>query len=378
MVANMNKDFLIVDIDSKNVTVMIATKKNGNVFAVKNELVKSYSGFYEGQILNKNELSNTVVSLLETLKVSSKKLPKDVYISVPSEFSSAKQSKVTVNFDRERIVVDDDIKYLMEKGCNFQSKGYRCINKSVIELRTNKNAGAFFDIRGMHASKIYGKISYIYAEDSYINYMIALMKRFKFKTIKFISTPWAQGMSLLDENKRTSPYIIIDIGYLSTSIMIGKAEGVLDLTTICTGSAEVVADMFEVVDLPFDTLEEFLYDMDFTMNYAEIGNAVFHGYEIDTLFMYQIVESRIKVILETLSEVIGVNIMKIPEYSPIYITGYGLAVIRGFAKIAEEHFGKKVEVVSSNMPKYKELTKVNIASMMQLINDYYTKRNTYY
>ena len=373
----MNKDFLIVDIDSKNVTTMISTKKSGNVFAVKNELSKSYSGFYEGEFLNKNELGNTIVTLLETFKMSSKKLPKEVYISVPSEFCSVKQAKVNVNFDRERVVVDDDIRYLIEKGCNYQSKGYTCVNKSVIELRTNKNGGAFFDIRGMKASRIFGKISYIFAEDKYVNYIITILKRFKFKSIKFISTAWAQGMGLLDENRRTAPYMIIDIGYLSTSIMIGKAKGILDLTTICTGSAEVVADMYEMVDLPFEMLEEFLYDMDFTMNYAEIGNDVFHGYEIDTLFMYQIVESRIRLILETIKEIIGVNIMKIPEYSPIYITGYGLAVIRGFAKMAEEYFGKRVEILASNMPKYKDLKKVNIASMMQLINDKYTKRNTY-
>ena len=114
------------------------------------------------------------------------------------------------------------------------------------------------------------------------------------------------------------------------------------------------------------------------MNYAEIGVEVFKGYEIDTYYLYQIVKSRIDLIFDLIREVIGYNLEKVPEYSPIYLTGYGLSGIRGINRILEDKIGKSVELISSNFPKFRELSKVNIASLMQLINGYYNKRVTYY
>ena len=62
----MQKDILIIDVDSKKITGLVGTKKSAGIFSVKNEIHKNYSGFCEGEFLNVTEVSDTIITILET------------------------------------------------------------------------------------------------------------------------------------------------------------------------------------------------------------------------------------------------------------------------------------------------------------------------
>ena len=44
----MQRDILIIDVDSRKITGLVGTKKSAGIFSVKNEIHKNYSDFAKG------------------------------------------------------------------------------------------------------------------------------------------------------------------------------------------------------------------------------------------------------------------------------------------------------------------------------------------
>ena len=63
-------------------------------------------------------------------------------------------------------------------------------------------------------------------------------------------------MYLLSDTKRENPSIIVDCGYLSTSVSITKGNGLLSLNSFSVGGAQVTSDLSECLKISYNEAEE--------------------------------------------------------------------------------------------------------------------------
>ena len=161
--------------------------------------------------------------------------------------------------------------------------------------------------------------------------------------------------------------MIIDVGYLSTSVALGKGDGILDLKAFSMGGAHIAGDICEALGVEFELAEEAKRLVDLNLNYARGIVLVSNGEEaINASDACEITKSRLDLFAETFAEIFDMLEGVIPSYMEIYLTGEGIAAVRGAKKYLSEQLGKNLEILTPKLPgfvKPEDSTKASVLLM---------------
>ncbi len=342
------KDIAVLDVTSRLISVIIGTKRAQSVFGIKSIVEKAHQGYENGEWFDKEDtLQVAKDTLIEGMKGAASRT-KRLFISVPAEFCTVMTKEVSITLDRHRKVGDDDVAYLLKSGNVFDADNYVTINTSAIYFAIDNVDKLFSDVRGMEATRIEACVSYMLCEKSYVEMFDGLASALGFNDVRYISSAWAECMSLFEKEQRDNAYVLVDIGYLSSSVSIAKGEGILELKSFSMGGAHISADIFEALEVPFELAEDAKRLVDINLNYADdavlVGNA---DYSINASDACEIAKARIDVFADIIAEILDDVEL---SYLPIYLTGEGIAPMRGAKKYLSEQLGKNIEIVTPKLP----------------------------
>ncbi len=345
------KDIVVLDVTSRLISAIVGVKKAQSVFGIKSVAEKEHPGYENGQWFDLDDTVNTVKATLSEAMRAADSGSKRLFIGVPAEFCSAVSKDVSINLDRRRRVVDDDVDFLLEKGNDFDKNEYVCANTSAVYFAINGEEKLYTDVRGMYAESVEACVSYMLAEKRFVDIFDKVAADLGFKDVKYIVSNWAECVSLLDSEQRESLYALIDVGYLSSSVTLAKGEGVLDMRSFSLGGGHICADIFNALDVPFELAQEAKRLIDINLNYAEdailIGNGEKSVYAIDAS---DIVKARLDIFADIISGIFKNFSEDMPPYLPVYLTGEGIASMRGAKKYLSEQLGKNIEILTPKLP----------------------------
>ncbi len=346
------KDIAVLDISSRLISAIVGMKKTQCVFGIKAVSEQEYSGFEEGQWYDEEETRRVASSVLKDAMYKAESSTKRVFIGVPAEFVAVQTEEVEIALDRERKVIDADIDYLIEKGKkNLNLEGLEIINSSAISYTIDGADKLYSDVRGLTASKVGGIITYILCVKPFIELFNGVCSTLGFKEIKYISTAWAEGITLFESEERDNMYAIADIGAISSSVMIGMGEGIVDMESFSCGGQYISADMCEELDVEFSQAEKARELVDLNLSYSEDamlvadGENIIYGAEAKEFTMERL-DYFAQIIEEFLTD------FDFPSYAPVYITGEGIAAIRGVKKYMSAQLGRTVDIKAPKLPGY--------------------------
>lgn len=345
------KDIAVLDVGSRLISAIVGVKKAQSVFGIKAVQDKEYAGFENGEWLDEADTSSAAVSVLRDAMLASESRTKRVFIGVPAEFTAAITKEVSVTLDRERRVVDADVDYLIKKGEAFDDDSYVLINSAPVSFTIDTSDKIYSDARGLTAGELKGLISYILCEKSFVKKFDAVVSSLGFKEIKYVSSAWAEGIAMFEKEERDNVYALADIGFISSSVLIGSGEGILDLKSFSLGGGHISADMCEYLDVDFELAEKARDLVDLNLGYAE--DAILVADQDTSIFGSEACEI-VRAKLDTFAEIIGGIVEKsgLPSYAPVYLTGEGIAAIRGAKKYLGAQLGRTVEIIAPKLPGY--------------------------
>jgi len=192
----------------------------------------------------------------------------------------------------------------------------------------------------MYASGVEACVSYMLAENRFLSVFDKFAAELGFTDVRYISSSCAECISLLDEEQRESVYMLVDVGYLSTSVSLAKGEGILDLKSFSLGGGHIAADICDALDVPYDMALEAKKLVDLNLNYSE--DEILVGDEnssVPAAFVCRIVKNRLDVFADMLLRILDGIKDEAPSYMPVYLTGEGIAPMRG----AKKYLGEKLE-----------------------------------
>ena len=364
------KDIAVLDVNSRLVTAIVGAKRAQSVFGIKAMAEKQHQGYENGEWFDAKETVELAKSvLIESMKESDSRTKK-LFIGVPAEFVAVVTKEVSIRLDRRRRVIDDDIAYLLKKGDDFDSNKYLTINTSAIYYSLDDEDKIYNDVRDMEAQKVDACVSYMLCEKSFVDMFDEVASSLGFTDVKYVATCWAECMALLEKEQRDNVYMLIDAGYLSSSVCIAKGEGILDMKSFSVGGAHICADIFEALEVPFDMAEEAKRLVDLNLNYSDEAVLVSDGENIVyALDACEIAKSRLDVFVEVLAGIFKDIEDDAPSYMPVYITGEGIATMRGATKYLSEQLGKNIEIITPKLPGFAKPEDCSKASLLVMADN---------
>ena len=364
------KDIAVLDVNSRLISAIVGSKRAQSVFGIKSLVEKQHQGYENGEWFDKDDTVDIAKSVLLDAMKSAESRTKKLFIGVPAEFVTVVTKEVGIRLDRQRRVIDDDIDYLLKKGDDFDTDKYLTINTSAIYYSVNGDEKIYSDVRDMEATGVDACVSYMLCERSFVKTFDEVASALGFTDVRYVATCWAECMSLLEKEQRDSVYMLIDIGYLSSSVCIAKGEGILEMKSFSMGGAHICADIYEALDVPFDMAEEAKRLVDINLNYNDEAVLVGDGenvvYAADAC---EIAKNRLDVFADVISDIFKEIEEDAPSYVPVYLTGEGVASMRGAKKYLSEQLGKNIEVVTPKLPGFVKPDDCSKASLLVMADN---------
>lgn len=343
----------VLDIGSKKISAYVGKDSVNMQLAVVARGECEYAGFVEGNFLEPDKLAQCITEAL--IKLPNSSSIKKVTVGLPGEFCFGSVQDIQHSLDRRRKILDSDILELHSKGVSkLQKPDVQVINIQPIAYMLDKTTRTL-NPEGMTASSILGRISYTLCHTHYTNKISDILKSLGVVEVEFCSSVVAESLFLLNEAQRDKGAILVDCGYLTTTVAILKGDGLLAQCSFSVGGAHIAADFYTYMDIPFDIAEKLKQDIKLSLAYKEDDcyevTQNFIKYKYSCKLINAIATERINAVANTIKEILKTHDTSVQNYN-IYLTGGGFSFVRGAKDIFSKAIGKNVEVLAPNVQEY--------------------------
>ena len=366
----MSQDMVaVLDIGSSSVRIVVGKRGINGTFNILGKGESEYSGYVDGEFLDTNELASAINIAKINAETNSGMEIHDLFVGVPGEFSLSEVKLVSQNYPKKIKISQENINdlFLKADGHEFEST-HTLISCSGIYFVLSDNRRVINPL-GEKSSRLSASISYIWADNTFIEIINSILSEQGIQNCEYLSTPLAEGLYLLDENQREKYAIIIDCGYISTSVSLVRGKGLLMLNSFSLGGGHISADLQQCLHIPFASAEQLKSKVVLSISPAQsdvyevqIQNKMV---PVSMQMTNSIVCARIDMIASAINKCLNLCKEEHPEYIDVYLTGGGISYIRGAKDQLSKSIGRNVKLL---IPKDSQMSKAYLSSTLGLLD----------
>ena len=342
------KQCVIVDIGSASIVTLIGERGVNNSFKLLGKGEVSYDGFANGKFFDPQNVKNVIAMSISQAEMSSGIKVDEVYVGVPAEFCNIRCEECELQFGRSKKIRYQDFYALMELGAK-KHPTYSVINNCVIYFTTDKGKRLINPL-GVHTSSLAAKTCYVYAENNFLDFIGGIFNDIGISNVHYISSTLAEMLYLMSPSMRDKYAILVDIGYITTSVAVGQGDGLLFLNSFSLGGGHITGDLAQILKMPFTQAESLKRKVVLNWQASESDTYEVMGKDFITTYSAkaanEIVEARLEIIAKYINKCLERCKYELPEYLPVLLTGGGINYIKGARDFMSRKLGRKVQLVS--------------------------------
>ena len=348
----MKNNFVaILDFGSGKITCMAASKlSDSGEFLIKAVGQASYSGFDEKGFFEPNLLESAIRQAVSQVEGKMKCDIKELYVGVPGAFCALMTSEASSTFHSRKKIDQDDIDELVKKADIYKSNDdfAPLAGKPVYYILDG--AIKTFNPIGAIANKLTALVSFSFMKRSFRNAIAPILIDMGINKVYYLNACEAQAAYLSNFNPRDGYSIVIDIGYITTNVMLCGGNGLLFQKTFALGSGYFASDLRLVIGCDFEFAMSALEKVNLNLE-VKAGDAYsINGRVIEATQTNAVVKERIGQIANYVVKSFQMCDKEIPVNTPVILTGGGLAYLRGGVDCLAQHLGKRVQLYTSVNP----------------------------
>lgn len=359
----------VLDVGSSKLSVLIGKQGLNNNLNVLASTERKYAGYYNGEFVEPENLQDDVCAVLSEAEQNIGKRIGKLFVGIPADFCICRTKTFMQNFGEKRKIIESDIMEIYQHANELKNNDdFILITCSPIYFVLDDGRKCLNPI-GEKTSRINGEISYIYAEKSFISTINVILRKFGIKSVEYLSSTLSENLYLLDNKNKDESYIVVDCGYISTSVSISKGNGLTLLNSFSVGGGQIVGDLSECLQITYAEAEELKKQI-----ILSVIPELAEGYEIkkpskSVLIPMNkandVVCARLDMICSLINKCLQ-NISKTELYKMnFYLTGGGICFIKGAKDYLSKYFGVNIEILN---PQDLQMTKPNYSSALGLLD----------
>ena len=368
----------VLDVRSSEVTVVVGERGVNNTFVFKASRTEPYDGYDESAFFDTEKLAdalNRAVSAVE--RICGERIRK-LYVGVPGAFTRVIPREQVIGFPKRRTVGNRDLTALFASG-REPVEGYRFIRATSMIYVTSDDRRVINPV-GLTSVSLSGVLSYFYCSDTFANTMESIFSPMKIE-LAYLPTEYAMASYLIPSETRDEYALFLDVGYMSTSLCVILGNGVLAQRTYFVGKGQIAALLMQRFDVSYEAACALLAKANlFARTNAGNTEVMLEGviYEISTDELVDTVKEGLDSICEEIGGFLEECSSRELDFKPLYVTGEGLADIRG----ALEHISRRVsrvcEQLTPNLPYYNKPAMSSRIALSYIAYDDHRKRAFFY
>ena len=363
------KSVAVLDVRSSEITVFVGERGVNNTFVFKANRSEPYDGYEDGKFYNVKGLAEAVFKALTSVEHMCGERIKELFVGVPGEFCAVVPKEQNVGFSKKRKITQKDVETLYASGAG-DLNGYRLIRATSMIYVTADNRRVVDPI-GLPSTSLSGVLSYFYCSDYFADVMHAMFKTTRI-ALRFLPTEAAMASYLIPPETRDEYALFLDVGYLSSSILVLLGGGVKAQKSYWTGRAQIVVLIMERLNVPYDVAGALLARANLFARGGE-GKVEFNyrgnPYEIDTDLLIETVKEGLDGLCEPISEFLEGCSGREFDYRPLYVTGEGITDIRGALEYVSKRINRICEEVAPDLPYYNKPAMSSRIALMDMAQD---------
>ena len=347
----MRESRVIIDIGSSQLVTLVGERGVNSTINIIGRGDFSYAGFQNGEFLEPESLKFAIANSISNAEMTSDTKISEIIIGVPGEFCRVVTKPVTLNFPKAKKITSIDVENIFRTGNDFDNDPYyELINHSVVYYDLD-NTSRVIDPVSMKAQKITGQISYTLASRYFVSIMRSIFSELKIRINGFVCNMLAESLHLFEPSVRDKYVILVDCGYISTSVALSRGNGLLALNSFSLGGGFITSDLSQCLKIGFSEAERLKHKVVLGWNAGandtyEIGTEE-HLQTYSAKSTNEIVSARIEMICDYIQKCIDNFIYDLPDFLPVYVTGGGFNFIRGVKNVIANKLNRKVQLISA-------------------------------
>ena len=370
-----NESVAILDIRSFELTFFLGSKGVNDTFVFHGSHTQAYDGYTaDGFLGDEENLQKAVETAVTSVCKNFDGVIKEVYVGVPSAFIQVATKGHTISFPAKRKLCNQDVQALYESGLNELLTNKRCVYRSAMYFTLGDNR-KYYDVNGLYGvptTLLQGALCYYLIDESFDRLLTDILTGLGFEKVTFLPLSLAQTRYLLPQKRREGYAVLLDVGFMSSTVSVLYGDGIVHEETIDFGVGAVLVDIAEKLGVTMEIAQEIL----------EVANVSDGLVPEDLLWTRERgdcsvpvneINAVVKDSLDVLCEGVQTFFQKYYEgkdktvfaVNPISVTGEGVTAIAGLPERLASRLNHLTEPVYPYLPYY---DKPNRSSRISLLN----------
>lgn len=346
-----NSFVTILDFGSSKVTCIAATKvSDSGEFVIKAVGQASYNGFDDNAWYEPDLLDAAVGQAITQVENKMKSSVREIYVGVPGAFCAMVTGESSLTFHSKKRMDEYDVKEIIEKANIFK------VDDNYIPL-TGKPV--FYLVDGIIltddavnaiGNKLTGLVSFSFMKKYFRNTVAPILLEKGINKVHYVNACEAQACYISNSMLKSGYSIIIDVGHITTNVVLCGGNGLLFQRTFALGSGYFAGDLCQVLGCDFSFAMALLEKVNLNLEVRQGDAYTVNGRMVDAAQTNEIVRARIAQIAEYVMKSFSMCDREVPAETPVILTGGGLAYLRGGVDALAQSLQKPVRLYYSVNP----------------------------
>ncbi|MBQ9728768.1 MAG: cell division FtsA domain-containing protein [Clostridia bacterium] len=355
-----NESVAVLDIRSYEVTFSLGEKGVNDTFVSCGSCSERYEGYSTKGFFDEDSFRRAVIATITSVRQTHEGIINEIYVGVPAAFVSVKTKGHTISFTKKRKISAQDVDALFDSGLDELMSPQECIRRSNMYFTFGDNRKYFSEkeLYGVPTNLLKGALCYYFADDQFYATVTAVLKDLGVLAVHFIPSTLAQALYLLPEKRREGYAVLLDVGFLNTSISVVYGNGIVHEETFDCGQGTILVELMEALDVDYETAQDMLASAN--VSGGSVPKDLFWTDEREEhSYSLQGINDVIKRGLDVLCEHIESFFLKYYREKTsalsgksVCITGEGVVGIGGATEHISKRLNRLVEIVCPDLPYY--------------------------